>query len=651
MLVKPSQRHYRSHYRKIHLIEWRRKRVTGNPPIVVALVSWVSSEKAGRVQQLLWTLLKSVLIMPAVVFYVIWSTFLRNETHPKHVLNSLDADLRAPTDVSGLQEYDAGVLYNVQGDLKRLIRPRALVVYRNGNWNVEADGRYTGPYLFISFAASHFVKLLPGTEFGRVLDEAELDDRARRLVIKLGMSAYWADYHCRALRQPEATDDVHRFCDVVRGAAQVMILLPDKTPQALAFYGQRLWCLPEALLARYHRVSICTPDPESPVDSIETVELMEMVSRAWAVQITTNGNLISDGNEETFRLLVEHITGSLTLSRLEYIQVALEALRSRQWREFYRRDIAYALMTLISRRPRMDPTDTEFQALARLFLVQDTDRIIERMACMDQARVSDGMSIWFNTNDDLGAKLWDIEPLCQVAGICHDGGIILDGCHGISIRWKDFPRMEYHTGDSWTRTWIRFRLRAATISIFAGAILVGVEHHNGNIVQYLGISVAVVGFFLLLFVISRIPEIYGGKIRKSQPWLVGFEGRMPLQRVETVMFGDCIGRLHYTPSSGPYCSKSPDGRFGIEPPEDITNLVPRGCRLFTLVDTGNMTVTLFFAMKPPSVALICGKEGGMLRTVLCSYERSNNSCVKQCVLRMETPMLQKCDMLGWVKLK
>ena len=63
-----------------------------------------------------------------------------------------------------------------------------------------------------------------------------------------------------------------------------------------------------------------------------------------------------------------------------------------------------------------------------------------------------------------------------------------------------------------------------------------------------------------------------------------------------------------------------------------------------------MTVTVFAAPRPPSVALLCGKEGGMLRAVLCSYERSTNSLVKECVLRMETPMWDQSSLMGWTKL-
>ncbi len=63
-----------------------------------------------------------------------------------------------------------------------------------------------------------------------------------------------------------------------------------------------------------------------------------------------------------------------------------------------------------------------------------------------------------------------------------------------------------------------------------------------------------------------------------------------------------------------------------------------------------MTVTVFAAARPPSVALLCGKEGGMLRAVLCSYERSTNSLQKECVLRMETPMWDQSSLMGWTKL-
>lgn len=47
---------------------------------------------------------------------------------------------------------------------------------------------------------------------------------------------------------------------------------------------------------------------------------------------------------------------------------------------------------------------------------------------MDGIRIK-GKPAWFNLEDDMGAKMWDIQPLCQVAGVCYDGSLILDGMY------------------------------------------------------------------------------------------------------------------------------------------------------------------------------------------------------------------------------
>jgi hypothetical protein len=43
-------------------------------------------------------------------------------------------------------------------------------------------------------------------------------------------------------------------------------------------------------------------------------------------------------------------------------------------------------------------------------------------------------------------------------------------------------------------------------------------------------------------------------------------------------------------------------------------------KLFTLVDTGSMTVTLIMARRSPSVMLVCGQENGMQRALLFSFD-------------------------------
>jgi hypothetical protein len=64
-------------------------------------------------------------------------------------------------------------------------------------------------------------------------------------------------------------------------------------------------------------------------------------------------------------------------------------------------------------------------------------------------------------------------------------------------------------------------------------------------------------------------------------------------------------------------------------------------RLFTLVDTYTMTVTLFEAARPPVAVLICGREGGMQRAVLRSYDWRTQTFCRETVLRMKTMAVDK----------
>jgi hypothetical protein len=293
-------------------------------------------------------------------------------------------------------------------------------------------------------------------------------------------------------------------------------MLPDTSPQALVFFGARMWCLPEILLARDHKVNLCAPnrEDEDDVDSIERVDIMEFTHRSWARRLNNNQEVVPDGNEEIFRLLAEHYSGTLTLSRLELIQVAIAALRSRGMTPFQQGDIAYALMTLLTKRPRMDPTDTEEQALARLSLANDSDQIVERMACMDGIRIPKKPG-WFNLSDDLGANLWDIEPLCQVAGVCEDGSIILDGAHGISIRWKDIPRIYFLRRETWKKLGASYGLRSGPYWFVIGCVLAAQQGSNKGA----GIALLIIGLILLLTSPYSIRVLYGGKVCKySSAW-------------------------------------------------------------------------------------------------------------------------------------
>lgn len=64
-------------------------------------------------------------------------------------------------------------------------------------------------------------------------------------------------------------------------------------------------------------------------------------------------------------------------------------------------------------------------------------------------------------------------------------------------------------------------------------------------------------------------------------------------------------------------------------------------QVFTLVDTYNLQVTIFEAVRPPSALLFCGSEGGMQRVVGCSYDWTTQTFYRETVLRLPTVSLEK----------
>lgn len=122
----------------------------------------------------------------------------------------------------------------------------------------------------------------------------------------------------------------------------------------------------------------------------------------------------------------------------------------------------------------------------------------------------------------------------------------------------------------------------------------------------LGTLAIIFPFLLALRLPESVRQLYGGKVMQSATSLIGFYGVMP--------------DPHWVANSGRLAS--------------VDNRPPllKGHGFFTLVDTGSLTVSIFSAVRPPSVALICGRKGGMLRTVLYYYERSNNCLYKETVM-------------------
>lgn len=471
---------------------------------------------------------------------------------------------------------------------------------------MDGDGlQAEKPYIFISYAANQFER--SNDPSGRLVLTEKASNRLKERSIAVaeqnGLDAYWID-SLRAPGQPEATYDVHRFCDVVRGSKLVCVLLAEDADMAnsLAKFGKRLWCLPECLLAPKHEIYVQGGGKS------EMIDVMQLPARAWTKSyINDSGHVVEGkGKKEEFRLLAEHFSGLLYLTPMQQFSVALSAMRALEFFPFQNGDIAYALMALLSKRPAMNPTDSEQQALARLCLSKDSGRLLERILCVLPAK-DDGYDGWFTTDDAFNVNLWDIEPLCQVAGICNDDAIIIEGCHGISINWETIPRILFKTRKTtmkkivlsllWSSfLWIYFSFIFLVIQAFVFTGFYMRDVHAGDSIldriwhySRLGFTITISLYIGLSFVAPFCMRlIYGGEIVEAQPQLIGMEGTMPLKQLERLAFGTVGGHgwLEYSASSGRLCPRDSQTRNGVSPTIDPGSL-PAGHRIFTLLDTAS----------------------------------------------------------------
>jgi hypothetical protein len=156
--------------------------------------------------------------------------------------------------------------------------------------------------------------------------------------------------------------------------------------------------------------------------------------------------------------------------------------------------------------------------------------------------------------------------------------------------------------------------------------------------------------------------IYMGKSWGTQPWFFGFEGYLDIATIEANIFGVNLGRLTWSPFSSElsrHYETDEDECIGIDPMEDldVRRLVQQASngnygqpKVFTLVDTYTMTVTMFRAVRPPVAVLLCGSEGGMQRAVMCSYDWPTQTLYRETVLRMKTLVLEKMSRVDSLRL-
>lgn len=487
----------------------------------------------------------------------------------------------------------------------------------------------------IAYAGVAFLTIEPGDECLCSKSDADaLHEIARTAAKSARVPAYWTDQCCMSTDEDEFSEDIYGICDVVRGAYKIVVVvgrsgknrLPANvtTQMLLKEWGARMWTWPEVLLAPIGKnITICTRGGHPEAQSVEMSKL------SFARQVWDDGSIA--------RYLIDHFENTLKLSQLELVVLALQCLTDRVINgttPFADGDLSYALMGLLRQRPKTDKLDTAFQAFARLSLANDSDRLLERMICLlpiahdeegrarnqgtslsnedtdRQARQAEiaanqkKLHYWTNMNDHWGAKLWDVEPHCQVAGIAAWDTVILDGAYGATIHWDQFQRVAITTRETWSRMFGRLSIRFTPGWFLAGTLIVASAAGDPTTL-FFGAVFLIVALILILLSPILILHIYSGKVWNSQPWLFGFEGHMSLEEIEKTIFGFPCDRLSWAPYSSAMSRHQVNDQFlqdecqgrdpfeaGYQPPNigssHSTSLRNDETRLFTLVDTLTM---------------------------------------------------------------
>jgi hypothetical protein len=331
-----------------------------------------------------------------------------------------------------------------------------------------------------------------------------------------------------------------------------------------------MWTLPEGLLAAGTRVYTRSLDSSTTISRTK----VEMTASFWVDKATHRDSL------QPCRLLAEHYTGTLSLTRLQLFSTALVALGHRSVRmgqSQHGPELAYALMGLLSYRiaPAYKP-ESLFQSIARLSLHNDSDRLIERLVCLlpfhhsetavdedSSDRSSYHLFMSLAQKDQYETQLWDIDPLCQVVGLgAGSTTVFLDGCRAVPIQWNKFPRLWVKTQDGDAGD-VR-KKRCASIAekqaeLLLSATSVGFQSilystsDFTSLATYIWLALSHVLAITLFF---QMRPLFGGAKVITPPKLVAFEGTMPISELEKRMLGFDNKRLSYEPSATPFFSRA-----------------------------------------------------------------------------------------------
>ncbi|KAG1806010.1 hypothetical protein EV424DRAFT_1544144 [Suillus variegatus] len=474
-------------------------------------------------------------------------------------------------------------------------------------------------------------------------EKAQFTDDVRAAVLGQQFDAYWLDLECLGETESEQNLDVYCMSDVYRRAETTLIMLgraDSGEKKCWMSWGGRVWTFPEALLSS--RLCYKFRDREE----VKPLSLFQLANLAY-----TN-------SEDEQAIVNAYGNGKDPLERLERLALLKQAIWRRAMASFrtlsgpplppksdvidggykpHKAERVYALMGFFEHRIQPNHHEDELQALARLSMANDNDRITERMVSMFPSTSTPGASRrWYADNDIYDANLWDILPEIQVAGVTRNGALVLDGCRAAAIRWKDFPDVAFANTYSLTRTVVGYIPYFSWLSIIIGSAIVWIKisRAGGIVFIVFGFILLLLSPALLLFGRSGQGHLYGGTIAHF-PKIVH------------------LPTVYLTPSGSPFSTpeqlarrRGSDKQY--EDAKEQEKIGPG--HMYTLIDTYSSTMYYFCAERPPTVCIFAGREGGLGRFILCSENCKENELRKEMVLRMPTEISQRMELCGWVAL-
>jgi hypothetical protein len=544
-------------------------------------------------------------------------------------------------------------------------------------------------FLFVSYTSDHFPTQGKATldgGFGAGMEPAEKADRfqaslenrraltelAANIARKNRLDAFWIDFESGIDHTGASDDDdpgAYAICDILRASKSMIIVAGsqyrfptstrnegrqpvESTRELIESWGERLWTLPELLF--------CPNNDGIPIHTL-TDEPPKILSKH------TIASMLKDG--KSVRELIEHYSGTIQLSPLELTVTATQCLFSRPHNQFSPGDASYALMGLMRRRPKVNTNDSAFKAFARLSFLNDNDRLLERLICL-QPDLNERQP-WSSLYDSYQASLWDIEPCTQVAGIVNaqparDASkpprsekadpsdetqiIVLDGAFGAAIKWERLEPVAFMKRATLLQMIARILVRGFSVWFFYGLVLtlIGAAINSyspgaGSATLGAGLPVLIPCLIAIPFLPTLVRRLYAGKLWATQAAFFGVEGIPQLSEVERCIFGFNQDRLTWSTHG------STLSRAKIDP--NTAELLPQqpvepqnkksGLKTYTLIDTFTLTATAYQAERLPVAAIVCGQEGGMQRALLCSYDPVSRAFCKETVLRMNTTCLER----------